>query len=152
MPCSEVAPLLPSRPITVLQATFRKESLMRALALVAIGVLTYVPIAHAQLNTYYEGVVRVDGKDQPLTTRYSIEKGRVAAVMSGARSSRMIFTEKDGTLRVIDDSSKSYFDLDRKSLESVTGGAMAEAQKQMANMPPEQRAMEEKLIRSNMRS
>jgi hypothetical protein len=123
---------------------------MRSLVLAVVGILASAAPAAAQFSAYYEGTTQTDGRDQPLTTRFSVEKGRVAAVMTGARSFRMIYAEKDGVLRVIDDTGKSYFDLDRGSLEAFTGGAMAEARKQMADAPPEQRAMMEKMLQGSM--
>jgi hypothetical protein len=123
---------------------------MRTLAPVLLAILALASPAAAQLNAYYEGVQRVDGKAIPLTTRYSLEKGRVAALMSGARSVKMLYVQKDNTLRVIDEQTKSYFDLDRKELEQITGGAMAQMQEQMAKMPPEQRAMAEQMMKGAM--
>ena len=69
--------------------------------------------ASAQFNTYYSGTERKDGKSVPATAQFSVEKGRVAVVMKGSRSSRMLFLEKQGVLRVVDDGSKTYFHLDR---------------------------------------
>lgn len=118
---------------------------MRVPALVAVGILALAATAHAQFNAYYEGMTHMAGKDLPLTTRFSVDKDRVATVMVGARSSRILYFGKEDVLRVIDEDTRSYFDLDRKALAQITGGAMAEMQKQMAAMPPAQRAMMEKM-------
>jgi hypothetical protein len=125
---------------------------MRSPLLLVLAATMLASPAAAQFNAYYEGTQRVDGKPHPLATQYSIEKGRVAAVLKGARSNRMVYLQKDGVLRVIDDDSKTWFELDHQSLEQMTGGAMAQMQEQMAKMPPEQRAMAEQMMKSAMGS
>lgn len=119
---------------------------MRHSALVPLLLLAVAAPAAAQLNTYYRGTQVVDGKEIPATAQFSIEKGRIAMIMKGARSARMIFVESDHRLRVIDDETKSYFDLDRAGMQKDATSMMAEAQKQMEKLPPDQRAMAEKMM------
>jgi hypothetical protein len=108
--------------------------------------------ASAQFNTYYSGTERKDGKSVPATAQFSVEKGRVALIMKGSRSSRMLFLEKQGVLRVVDDGSKTYFDLDREATQNMAsgGGAMDQMQEQLAKMPPEQRKMAEQMMQGAM--
>ena len=105
--------------------------------------------AAAQFNAYYAGTQRVNGKDLPCSTQFSVDKGRVAVFLKGARSSRMLFTQKDGTLRVVDDATHTWFDLDRKQLAGM-GSAMADMQKQLVQMPAAQREMAEGMLKGAM--
>lgn len=123
---------------------------MRSSTAIALALLFAASPAAAQLNTYYSGTERKDGKSVPATAQFSVEKGRVAVIMKGSRSSRMLFLEKQGVLRVVDDVSKTYFDLDRQAMQG--GGAMDQMEKQLAQMPPEQRKMAEQMMQSAMGS
>jgi hypothetical protein len=120
----------------------------------ALGLLSVAMPASAQLNVYYSGSERSNGKSTPLTSQFSLEKGRVAVLMKGSRSSRMLFLEKPGVLRVVDDGSRTYFDLDQKTREGMASGegAMDEVQKQLAQLPPEQRKMAEQMMQGGMAS
>jgi hypothetical protein len=115
---------------------------------IVLALLCGAAPASAQFNTYYSGTERKDGKSVPATAQFSVEKGRVAVIMKGFRASRMLFLEKQGLLRVVDDATKSYFDLDRQAMEN--GGEMDEMQKQLAKMPPEQRKMAEQMMQGAM--
>lgn len=121
---------------------------MRSTAIM-LALLCGAAPASAQFNTYYTGTERKDGKSVPATAQFSVEKGRVAVIMKGSRSSRMLFLEKEGVLRVVDESTKSYFDLDRQALQ---GDAMGEMEEQLAKMPPEQRKMAEQMMQGAMAS
>jgi hypothetical protein len=123
---------------------------MRSLSPLAFGLLLLATPAFAQFSAYYEGTQIVDGKEHPVTTRYSVEPGRAVAVFHGLQDYRMIYLEKDGLLRIVDDTQKSYVDLDRKSLDQLGGGAFAQAQAEMAKMPAEQREMMEKMMGNAM--
>ena len=118
---------------------------MRFTTAVILALLSAAAPAAAQFNTYYSGTERREGKSVPATAQFSVEKGRVAVVMKGSRDSRMLFFEKEGVLRVVDEATKTYFDLDRDAAE---GGAMSEMEKQLAKMPPEQRKMAEPMIQA----
>ncbi|HYJ31671.1 MAG TPA: hypothetical protein VE326_00460 [Candidatus Binatia bacterium] len=115
---------------------------MRHSVLIPLVLLIAGGPVHAQLNTFYRGVQTVDGKEYPATAQFSIEKGRVAMLMKGARSARMLFLESDHVLRIVDDQTKSYFDIEKGALPGGMG-MMAEAEKQLAKLPPEQRKMAE---------
>lgn len=103
--------------------------------------------ARAELNTYYAGSVLREGKMVPATAVFSIQPGRVAMVMKDATTSnRMLFLEKEQVLRIIDDSGKNYFDIGKGGMAGEASSQVAEMQKQMAKMPPAQRAMAEQMM------
>jgi hypothetical protein len=122
---------------------------VRSWTAIILASLCVAAPASAQFNTYYSGTERRDGKSVPATAQFSVEKGRVAVIMKGSRSSRMLFLEKEGVLRVVDEGTKTYFDLDRQSAEA---GAMGDMEKQLAQMPPEQRKMAEQMMQGAMAS
>jgi hypothetical protein len=122
---------------------------MRAFALLVLGLVVSAAPAAAQFNAYYAGTQRVNGKDLPCSTQFSVEKGRVAVLLEGPNRSRMLFTQKDGKLRVVDDETRSWFDLDRKQLDGMNS-AMADMQKQLAEMPAAQREMAESLMKGRL--
>ncbi len=123
---------------------------MRPFVIAALAVLVVASPAAAQFTARYEGVQKVGDKRVPVVQQISIDQGRVAMVLKGERSGRILFLQKDNVLRMIDDSGKTWMDLDRAAMKQQIGGAMDEMQKQMANMPPEQRAMVEKMMKGNM--
>ena len=45
---------------------------------------------------------RTRPEEGPATAQFSVEEGRVAMIMKGARSSRMLFLEKEQVLRIVD--------------------------------------------------
>ena len=112
-------------------------------AILFIALLGAAP-ASAQFNTFYSGTERKEGKTVPATAQFSVEKGRVAMVMKGSRSTRMLFLEKEGALRVVDDATKTYFDLDRQSIQGA--GATGEMEAQLAKLPEAQRKMAEQMM------
>jgi hypothetical protein len=127
---------------------------MRRSVLVAMPLLIAAP-AWAGFNAYYEGTVLDQGKTVPAQAQFSVEKGRVAAIMKGAKSYRMLFLEKDQVLRLVSDDDKTYVDLDKKTMESMHGDVnaeMAKVKEQMAKVPPEQQAMMEKMMGQAMHS
>jgi len=101
--------------------------------------------AAAQFNARYQGTQLVDGRSLPCSTQFSIDKDRVAAVFGGAHPARMLYLRKDGLLRIVDDVTKSYFDLARDDRNQMTG-QMAKMQESMAKMPAAQREMAEKMM------
>jgi hypothetical protein len=119
---------------------------MRLPILVGLALCLSSAPAAAQFSAYYAGTLRVDGKDVPCSTQFSVDKGRVAAIFRGARGSRMLFTQKDGLLRVVDDATRTWLVLDRKQLADL-GGAAEQMQKQLAAMPAAQREMAESMVK-----
>lgn len=124
----------------------RQKSLLLALICAA------TPVA-AQLTTTYAGVQRDGDKEVPASAVFAIENGRIAMVMKGLRSARMLFDSKSQVLRIVSDDDKSYFDLDKDWRKNADpSGMMANMQKQMEAMPPAQRAMAEQMMKSAMGS
>ena len=88
--------------------------------------LASITPASAQLSAYYKGTVVEEGKTYDATARYSIEKGRAAFIMTGGKSNRMLFNERDQVLRMVDDNEHSYIDMTKdmmKDLSSSMGDA-----------------------------
>jgi hypothetical protein len=129
--------------------TLQEERNVRSSTAIALALLCAAAPASAQFNTYYSGTERKNGTSVPATAQFSVEKGRVAVIMKGSRSSRMLFLEKQGVLRVVDDATKTYFDLDKQTAGS---NPMDQMEKQLAQMPPEQRKMAEQMMQGAMGS
>ncbi len=127
---------------------------MRIVPLV-LGALICAAPAAADFNAYYKGTQLDHGKEVPVATQFSVTKGRCAMVFKGTRSARMLFLEKEGVLRIVDDETKSIVDLDRQSLEHMQGdvaSAMEDVKAKMAQLPPEQRAMMEKMMQGTLKA
>ena len=123
---------------------------MRLVVLPALAVSLLCPTALAQLNALYKGVERLEGKENPASAQFAIEPGRIALVIKGERSARLVFTDKDGVLRFIDDGEKMYFDMDEQTINSLGAAAssmMAEMEQQLSQLPPEQRRMAEEMLK-----
>src|SRR2546427_11469319 len=121
---------------------------MRSMAPIALAVSFAAVPARAQLNTYYTGMVREAGKEVPATAQFSLEPGRVAVIMKGARASRMLFLEKEQVLRFVDDTHGNYVDLGKGTRQGLASGAtqqLGEMQKQLNKLPPEQRRMAQEM-------
>ena len=123
---------------------------MRVLILVTAFACVAAPAA-AQLTTTYVGTQTVGGKTVPATAQFSVESGHVAAIMKGARASRLVFDEKAQVLHMISDDDKTYIDID-KSAAGRGADQMQMVRDQLAKMPPAQRAMAEQMMSSVMSS
>ena len=111
-----------------------------------------LPLA-AQLTTLYAGTQVDRGKTFPASAQFSVETGRVAMLMKGSQSNRMLFDAKTGVLRIVSDEHQSYFDIDQKGGgPGDPSGMMATMQKQLEKLPKEQRAMAEQMMKSTMAS
>lgn len=121
---------------------------MRVLLLAAAFTCLGAPAA-AQLTTTYVGTQTVGGKTVPATAQFSVESGHVAAIMKGARASRLVFDEKAQVLHMISDDDKTYIDID-KSVAGRGADQMQMMQDQLAKMPAQQRAMAEQMMKSVM--
>jgi hypothetical protein len=118
----------------------------------AIMALAAAP-ASAQLTALYRGVQREGDKVDSVTTQFSVEPGRVAMILKGSQSNRMVFLEKEQVLRIINDADKSYIDMGKETLKGVSdqvNSQMAMAQKELEKLPPEQRKMAESMIQQTM--
>src|SRR5262249_17315418 len=81
-----------------------------------------------------------------------IEKTRMRAEMvdPSGRKRMIVFDGNAHVLRIIDDAAKTYTEITKADIDAISeqmAGAMAMMQQQMANLPPEQRAQMEALMR-----
>ena len=121
--------------------------------LVALSCAAAAPPLAAQLTTTYAGVQREGDKEVPASAVFAIEGGRIAMIMKGVRSARMLFDAKSQVLRIVSDDDKSYVDLTKDWQKNADPtGMMAGMQKQLQSLPPEQRAMAEQMMKSAMGS
>lgn len=104
----------------------------------------------AQAGVYIESVERDvrSGTQQPAQTMY-VQGGaaRIEPASSGEATDLVIF--KDDVLYIVEAASKSYIAMDRETVRMMAGkmnSAMEQARAQMAQLPPEQRAMMEQMI------
>lgn len=120
---------------------------MRSL-LFGLAICCLAQPAAAQLTTTYTGTQTVNGTSSPATAQFSVENGRAVMIMKGANGGRLIFDDKAQVLHIISDDRKSYIDIDK----STAGGGdpMAAMQAQLANLPPDQRAMAEQMLKSKL--
>lgn len=89
------------------------------------------------------------GKTQGVD-RLTVQGGaaRIEEVVAGARASDYTLF-RDDVIYNVRPAERSYIAMDRKGIAAMAGkmnAAMAQARAQMANMPPEQRAMMEKMM------
>jgi len=118
--------------------------------LLALALCCAAHPAAAQLTTTYTGTQLAGDKEVPASAQFLLEQGRVAMVMKGSRSSRMLFDEKEQVLHVVSDDDRTYFDLDKKT--GGRGDPMAMMQKQLEQLPKEQRAAAEQMMKGMMAS
>jgi hypothetical protein len=116
------------------------------LALCAAG----APVG-AQFTTTYTGKQWVNDKEYPATAVFAVENGRIAMVLTGAKHVRMLFDDKAGILRLVEEDSKQYIDLTKDSRAAMDpSGQLAQMQKQLEALPKEQRAMAESMMQQAM--
>jgi len=106
----------------------------------------------AQAGVYIESVQRSGGKGGAEQTSFTmqIQDGNARIDSGGESHSTMIF--KDDVMYILDASRKSYMAMDRASMESTAGAMndmMTQMRAQMANLPPEQRAAMENMMKQN---
>ena len=122
--------------------------------LIALAICASAAPAAAQLTTTYTGVQREGDKEVPASAQFSVERGRVAMIMKGTHASRMLFLEKEQVLRIVSDDEKTYVDLDKNTAGrgGDPTGMLADMQKQLDQMPPQQRQMAEQMMKAAMGS
>ena len=116
----------------------------RTLIIATATVLAAASPARADLNATYRGVDRTTGTEVPVTVQFSIGAERIAVIVKGPRSVRILFRQDPGSLRFVDDTGKSYFDIERCS--QADSGMLAGIEGQLSQLTPEQRQMAEGLI------
>jgi hypothetical protein len=114
-----------------------------------LALLVIAAPASAELNAYYKGVDRRSGREVPATAQFSVDKAHVVLSMRGSTSWRMIFLAKEKLLRMVDDSGQKYFDVPEGG---QTKAMLLEAQKQLAELPPEQRKVAGQMMRQALTS
>lgn len=95
----------------------------------------------------------LDGSQPAFTYTVSIDKDKVRMESSNTPGSIFIYRADKGVFWMVDGSRKTYTEMTRKDLESMAGAmdaAMRQMQEQLATLPPEQRAMMEKMMKENM--
>ena len=119
------------------------------IALVAVIALTAAPARAAS------GVLiaqKVTSGSTTTTHQSQIEQTRMRSefVSSTGRKQTVVFDGAAQVLRMIDDEGKTYTEMSKADLDGMRGqvdGAIARLQEQMKNMPPEQRARMEALMK-----
>jgi len=119
------------------------------IALVAVIALTAAPARAAS------GVLiaqKVTNGSTTTTTQSQIEPTRMRSEIasSAGRKQTVVFDGAAQVMRMIDDDGKTYTEMSKTDLDRMRGqvdGAMAQMQEQLKNMPPEQRARMEALMK-----
>lgn len=118
------------------------EAMLRKSFVAALAVLAVTP---AVADTRIRYVDEQSGEEQSVLT---IKDGKVR--MDNADSSSwMLFDAKDGSLITVDPAGKTWTSLDEETMQKAAGqvtAAMAKMREQLEQMPPEQRAMMEKMM------
>ena len=109
---------------------------------IALAACVFALPVRAQLTTTYSGTQLVGDHQVPATAQFTVENGRVVAVMTGARAGRLIYDAQAEVLHIVSDEEKSYFDITKSGAASGDPMGMSTAmQKQLEKMPKEQRAI-----------
>ncbi len=94
------------------------------------------------------------GSQQPTTTKLRVEGDRVRIEMEGTgRNDVIIFRGDRQVLWMIDNKAKAYREMTKADVDRIGGQVnemMAKMQEQLKNMPPQQRQMVEKMMKSRM--
>lgn len=93
-------------------------------------------------------IAYVDEKSGKEQTVIAVKDGNVR-IDEADGSGYTLFRGKDRTLVVVDHSDRSYVEMDEATMEEMSGHvsqAMAEMQRQLEQMPPEQREMMERMM------
>lgn len=91
----------------------------------------------------------VSGKGKPVVSRVSIGVKAVRMTVEGAEGGSFIYRADKQLFWSLNDKDKTYVEMTKKDLEKMAGqmdSAMAEMQAELKNLPPEQRAMVEKMM------
>jgi hypothetical protein len=123
------------------------------ISLIAAYLLSFAGIGSAGV------IFRVENEDlksggQMEITEMKVDGNRMRADSGGKDSTTMIFLGDTDEMYVIDHKEKSYMVMDRETVESL-GNQMSAAMKQMEealkDVPPEQRAMMERMMKGKMK-
>jgi hypothetical protein len=110
-----------------------------------------LPLA-ARAGMVVTGEVKpLDGTSQPFTWTLSAEKDRLRMQTSNAPGAYFIYRGDKQVFWMINEKEKTYTEMTRQDLENMAkkmDEAMKRMQEQMATLPPDQRAMMEKMMGS----
>ncbi len=112
------------------------------LVVFALVVLSLVMDAHpvaAQLTVHYEGFQAMNGKRISASAAFAIDRDRVAKVIEGADSVRILYFAKERRLCLVDDRARESLEIDVAD-GGIAGGAMKQVEEQLAGLPPAQQA------------
>lgn len=121
---------------------------MKRCLVLALSLLAAASPARADLNARFRGVDRFTGEDTSAVVQISVSKDRVAFVIQGSRSARILYWKDQGKMRLVDDTGKTYIDMD--SCANAGGGLLSTVQGQLSQLTPEQRAMAEQMIQGSL--
>ncbi len=110
-----------------------------------VAVLAALVVTPALADTRIRYVDEQSGQEQTVLT---IKDGKVRIDDAGAPS-WTLFDAKDDTLVTVDPDNKTWTSLDEATMQKAAGrmnAAMAKMREQLEQMPPEQRAMMEKMM------
>ena len=129
----------------------RKVTFTHIVHVAAIGALT----ASLQAADGLLIVEKSTSGGAPATNQIQIETNRMRAETTGPRGEKqvVIFDGTRQVLMMIDDQNKSYTELtkaDAEALGAQMSDAMAQIQKQLAGLPPEQKAQIEAMMKGRM--
>jgi hypothetical protein len=104
-------------------------------------------------------LVTTEYRDEPpvigtveISTQDGVSRMEVTSVSSD-ESGGMIFREKSGEFIAIDHEEKEYYVIDEAAMERIgnqLGSALQQMQEALADMPPEQRAMAEQMMKQHL--
>jgi hypothetical protein len=123
-----------------------------AIAAVALTATCSVLVAPLQAADGILIVQKTTSGGNTTTSQVQIEKNRMRAETGGVagRKQVVVFDGTAQVMRIIDDGAKSYSEMTKADVDSFgaqMSGAMAQMQQQMANLPPEQRAQVEAMMK-----
>ncbi|MEX2122697.1 MAG: DUF4412 domain-containing protein [Woeseia sp.] len=104
-------------------------------------------------------VVTTEYREEPpvigtveISTQDGLSRMEITSV-SSSESGAMIYREQSGELIAIDHEKKEYYVMDKASMEQIAtqlSSAMQQMQQALAEMPPEQRAMAEQMMKQHI--
>ncbi len=122
---------------------------LRFSTVLALAVAAMAPPARAELNARYRGVDRMSGMEVPATAQLSVGPDRAALSIKGSATVRILFWEDTGTLRIVDDTKKTYVDLEQCAGPAAGGAAMMS---EIEGLTSEQRQMADDMIKQSAES
>jgi hypothetical protein len=112
---------------------------------------TLLPIACCLLPlvAFADAQIQMVAKDGTVDGTYQVRGGKVRIESTDSGNNTLLYDAASHGITVLDHAKKHYMHIDAETvanLGAAASGAMAEMQKQLANLPPEQREAMEKLM------